>query len=88
MTVRNSSSLPPSSNFLALQKPPHVASHDERAVWGSSAKHAYLLCHIDVRLNIKRRARIEEIERENGWTDDDVKKEKDHRAFADMTDKQ
>jgi ACS family allantoate permease-like MFS transporter len=49
---------------------------------------AYLLRHINVKLNIKRRAQIEEIKRENGWTDDDVKKEKDRRAFADMTDKQ
>jgi hypothetical protein len=49
---------------------------------------AYLLRHINVRLNIKRRAKIEEIKREKGWTDDDVRKEKDRRAFADMTDKQ
>lgn len=49
---------------------------------------AYLLRHINVRLNIKRRAMIEEIKREKGWTDDDVQKEKDRRAFADMTDKQ
>lgn len=49
---------------------------------------AYLLRHINVKLNIKRRAMIEEIKREKGWTDDDVQKEKERRAFADMTDKQ
>ncbi|KAG2077536.1 MFS general substrate transporter [Suillus decipiens] len=49
---------------------------------------AYLLRHINVKLNIKRRAIIEEIKRENGWTDDDIQKEKERRAFADMTDKQ
>lgn len=49
---------------------------------------AYLLRHINVKLNIKRRAMIEEIKRENGWTDDDIQKEKERRAFADMTDKQ
>ncbi|KAG1907317.1 MFS general substrate transporter [Suillus fuscotomentosus] len=49
---------------------------------------AYLLRHINVKLNIKRRAIIEEIKREKGWTDDDVQKEKERRAFADMTDKQ
>ncbi|KAG1779834.1 MFS general substrate transporter [Suillus placidus] len=49
---------------------------------------AFLLRHINVKLNIKRRAIIEEIKREKGWTDDDVQKEKERRAFADMTDKQ
>lgn len=49
---------------------------------------AYLLRHINVKLNIKRRGIIEEIKREKGWTDDDVQKEKERRAFADMTDKQ
>lgn len=49
---------------------------------------AYLLRHINVRLNVKRRVMIEEIKREKGWTDDDVQKEKERRAFADMTDKQ
>ncbi|OJA16978.1 hypothetical protein AZE42_00562 [Rhizopogon vesiculosus] len=49
---------------------------------------AYLLRHINIKLNIKRRAKIEEIKREKGWTDDDVQKEKDRRAFADMTDKE
>ncbi|KAG1753924.1 MFS general substrate transporter [Suillus paluster] len=49
---------------------------------------AYLLRYINVKLNIKRRAMIEEIKREKGWTDDDVQKEKERRAFADMTDKQ
>jgi hypothetical protein len=31
---------------------------------------------------------IEEIKREKSWTDDDVQKEKERRAFADMTDKE
>jgi MFS family permease len=49
---------------------------------------AYLLRYINVKLNIKRRAMIEEIKREKSWTDDDVQKEKERRAFADMTDKE
>ncbi|KAG0709518.1 MFS general substrate transporter [Suillus ampliporus] len=49
---------------------------------------AYLLRYINVKLNIKRRTMIEEIKREKDWTDDDIQKEKERRAFADMTDKQ
>lgn len=49
---------------------------------------AYLLRHINVRLNRKRQKAVEELKASRGWTDEDVQKERERRAFADLTDKQ
>ncbi|KAH7920805.1 MFS general substrate transporter [Leucogyrophana mollusca] len=49
---------------------------------------AYLLRRINVRLNAQRRAMVNEEKLRRGWTEDDVQKERERRAFADMTDKQ
>ncbi|KAM6495951.1 MFS general substrate transporter [Amanita muscaria] len=48
----------------------------------------FLLRWINVRLNAKRKARIEEEKRRRGWTDADVQRERERHAFADMTDKE
>ncbi|KIJ70204.1 hypothetical protein HYDPIDRAFT_79103 [Hydnomerulius pinastri MD-312] len=49
---------------------------------------AYLLRHINVRLNNKRQKAVEELKASRGWTDEDVQQERERRAFADMTDRQ
>ncbi|KIL70129.1 hypothetical protein M378DRAFT_117012 [Amanita muscaria Koide BX008] len=48
----------------------------------------FLLRWINVRLNAKRKAKIEEERRRRGWTDADVQRERERHAFADMTDKE
>ena len=47
-----------------------------------------LLRFINYRLNRKKVAAIEELKVRNGWTDEDVQKEREKHAFLDMTDKQ
>ncbi|KAF9247192.1 MFS general substrate transporter [Melanogaster broomeanus] len=49
---------------------------------------AYLLRHINVRLNRTRHKALEELKASRGWTNDDVQHERERRAFADLTDKQ
>ena len=41
-----------------------------------------------MRLNAKKRAYIELLKQRNGWTDEDVKREREKHAFLDLTDKQ
>jgi len=47
-----------------------------------------LLRWINLRLNVKKRAKLAELKARNGWSDADVQRERDKHAFADMTDKQ
>ncbi|KAJ7700008.1 MFS general substrate transporter [Mycena rosella] len=47
-----------------------------------------LIRWINLRLNIKKRAKLAEVKAQNGWTDADVQRERDKHAFADLTDKQ
>ncbi|GAA6019913.1 hypothetical protein JCM10207_003334 [Rhodosporidiobolus poonsookiae] len=48
-----------------------------------------LLLHFYVRrLNAKKAAEVARLVQENGWTDEDLQREKDRLAFADLTDKQ
>ncbi|KAF8842245.1 MFS general substrate transporter [Paxillus ammoniavirescens] len=49
---------------------------------------AYLLRHINVRLNRTRQKVLGELKTSRGWTDDDVRQERERHAFADLTDKQ
>ncbi|KAJ7047446.1 MFS general substrate transporter [Mycena alexandri] len=49
---------------------------------------SWLLRWINLRLNIKKRAKLAEIKAQNGWTDEDVQREREKHAFADLTDKQ
>lgn len=49
---------------------------------------SFLLRFINIRLNKKKTAAIEEIKRERGWTDEDIQRERNKYAFADLTDKQ
>ena len=39
-------------------------------------------------LNKKKRKHIEELKARNGWTDEDVQREREKHAFLDLTDKQ
>ena len=48
----------------------------------------FLLRWVNLRLNRKKRAYIEELKARNGWSDADVQNERDRHAFADLTDKQ
>ncbi|KAG1779774.1 MFS general substrate transporter [Suillus placidus] len=49
---------------------------------------SFLLRWINVRLNKKRKAQLAEEKARRGWTDDDVQREREHHAFADLTDRQ
>ena len=48
----------------------------------------YLLRWINIRMNKQRQRKLEEIKAQRGWTDEDVKKERERHAFVDLTDKQ
>ncbi|KAL0576241.1 hypothetical protein V5O48_005751 [Marasmius crinis-equi] len=48
----------------------------------------FLLRWVNLYLNKKKRAQIEELKAANGWSDADVQRERDKHAFADLTDKQ
>ncbi|KAH9482913.1 Allantoate permease [Psilocybe cubensis] len=47
-----------------------------------------LLRRINIRLNIKKVAKIEEEKTRRGWTDADIQRERERHAFADLTDKE
>ncbi|KAF8211189.1 MFS general substrate transporter [Mycena galopus ATCC 62051] len=47
-----------------------------------------LLRWINLRLNIKKQAKLAELKARNGWSDADVQREREKHAFADLTDKQ
>jgi len=47
-----------------------------------------LLRWINQRINKKKVAHIEVIKRQHGWTDEDIRREKNKHAFADLTDKE
>jgi len=49
---------------------------------------AYLLRWINIRLNATRKLELEEEKKRRGWTDEDVQRERERVAFADLTDKQ
>ena len=49
---------------------------------------SFLLRWINLRLNLKKKARLEEEKARRGWTDEDVQKERERHAFLDLTDKQ
>ena len=49
---------------------------------------SFLLRWINLRLNVKKKARLEEEKVRRGWTDGDVQKERERHAFLDLTDKQ
>ncbi|PPQ77275.1 hypothetical protein CVT25_010857 [Psilocybe cyanescens] len=47
-----------------------------------------LLRRINMRLNVKKLANIEEEKARRGWTDADIQRERERHAFADLTDKE
>ena len=49
---------------------------------------SFLLRWINLRFNVKKKARLEEEKAKRGWTDEDVQKERERHAFLDLTDKQ
>lgn len=49
---------------------------------------SFLLRWINLRLNTKKRAKIEAEKTRRGWTDADVQRERERHAFADLTDKE
>ncbi|KAI0352703.1 MFS general substrate transporter [Trametes cingulata] len=48
----------------------------------------FMIRWVNLWMNRKKRRLVEELKRRNGWTDDDVRREREKAAFADMTDKQ
>lgn len=48
----------------------------------------FLLRWINLRLNVKKRARIAEEKARRGWSDEDIQKEREKHAFSDLTDKE
>jgi hypothetical protein len=49
---------------------------------------SFLLRWINLRMNKKKVARIEEIKRQRGWNHEDIQRERNKHAFADLTDKE
>lgn len=49
---------------------------------------SFLLRWINLRLNKKKTKVIEEIKRQRGWSDEDIQRERNKHAFADLTDKE
>lgn len=53
---------------------------------------SFVLCFvirfINIRLNAKKRKFIQEMKERNGWTDEDIERERQRHAFLDMTDQQ
>ena len=49
---------------------------------------SFLLRWVNIRFNMKKKARLEEEKAKRGWTDEDVQKERERHAFLDLTDKQ
>lgn len=49
---------------------------------------ALLLRWVNLRENKKKRVFIEEAKRRHGWSDEDVQRERNKHAFADLTDKE
>lgn len=43
---------------------------------------------INLRLNVKKAAKLQEEKEKHGWSDEDVQKERERHAFMDLTDKQ
>jgi hypothetical protein len=48
----------------------------------------WLLRWMNLRLNKKKAAHLEEMKIKKGWSDDDVRREREKHAFMDMTDKE
>ncbi|KAI9063352.1 MFS general substrate transporter [Trametes sanguinea] len=47
-----------------------------------------LLRYVNLRLNAKKKAALEDMKAKHGWTDADVQRERERHAFMDLTDKQ
>ncbi|KAI9001174.1 MFS general substrate transporter [Trametes punicea] len=47
-----------------------------------------LLRWINLHLNVRKKAELAELKAENGWTDEDLQRERERHAFLDLTDKQ
>ncbi|KAI0771462.1 MFS general substrate transporter [Trametes elegans] len=48
----------------------------------------FIIRWVNLWMNREKRRMIADLKRHNGWTDEDVRRERDKAAFADMTDKQ
>ena len=49
---------------------------------------SFLIRWLNIRLNKKRTAQLAEEKARRGWSDEDVRKERERHAFLDLTDKQ
>ena len=48
----------------------------------------FLLRAINLNLNKKKKAALAEMQQRNGWSEEDIKREREKHAFLDLTDKQ
>lgn len=48
----------------------------------------FIIRWVNLWMNKKKRRTLEDLKRRNGWTDEDVLRERERAAFVDMTDKQ
>lgn len=49
---------------------------------------SFLIRWVNIRLNKERTAQLAEEKARQGWSDEDVQKERERHAFLDLTDKQ
>lgn len=49
---------------------------------------SFFLRWVNLRMNKKKAAHIEEIKRQRGWNDEDIQRERNKHAFGDLTDKE
>lgn len=47
-----------------------------------------IMAYINVRWNRQKRVALEKLKAENGWTEEDVEKEREKAAFLDLTDRE
>lgn len=48
----------------------------------------FVIRWVNLWMNKKKRRQLEALKRRNGWSDEDVNRERERAAFSDMTDKQ
>jgi len=75
----------------SLIKPYWVSSQERGMAWTLLIAIIVInmaVVYINVRLNKERKAKLAEETARRGWTEEDVQRERERHAFADLTDKQ
>ena len=48
----------------------------------------FVIRWVNSRLNVRKRTLVRELKEQNGWSDEDVRRERERHAFLDLTDKE